>query len=311
MSTDVLNLCRNEWAFFREPNRAVLKLTGADAGGLLHRLSTNAVQQLSDGQGTLTVLVTEKGRIIDCVSVSVLGSDWYVVGSAEKSTEISRWIKKYTIMEDVRIRNLTPDCQPILVTGPHAMALLEHVAEREDVDNVSVGAALRLQDGSTAIRMPALLETAWLLLGDNESSVVQAIAQDNERDGTSVGEIVRISAGWGKSGHEWTNAFNPLEVGLVGWVDFTKGCYIGQEIIARLDSYDKVKHRLMGFTADSTRSGSILSEDKTIGIVTSCTPMPDDTYRGLALVRTAHAVANKTLQTEDGSLVLHMLPMEL
>ncbi len=304
-----LNLCKNEWVYFQVSNPTVLKLQGEDAGSLIHRLSTNAVQQLSNGQGTLTVLVTEKGRIIDCVSYSVVDSAIYLVGSEGKAAELIRWIKKYVIMEDVKISNISESCSPLIVTGPHAAALMEHYAPKTDLNNVAVGAAITLSDGSLAIRYPALVETTWVLLGNEKSSIVGDIRADEARDATDTYDVVRIHAGWGKSGHEWTDQFNPLEAGLVGWVDFTKGCYIGQEIVARLDSYDKVKHRLMGFTSPTAAEGNVVLDGKPIGFVTSCVPF-DDGFLGMALVRTAHAVHQKSLETEGGPIDLRMLPME-
>ncbi len=60
-------------------------------------------------------------------------------------------------------------------------------------------------------------------------------------------ETLRIEYGIPKFGKEMTNETNPLECGLEKYVSFTKGCYIGQEVIARLDTYDKISKHMVGF----------------------------------------------------------------
>ena len=95
-------------------------------------------------------------------------------------------------------------------------------------------------------------------------------------------------------GREMGEAYNPLEVGLIGSIDFAKGCYIGQEVIARLDTYQKVQKRLVSlrFSPEAAPSvGVDLRDDgKPVGTVTSAVRVPttEETI-GLGYVRTGSA----------------------
>ena len=122
--------------------------------------------------------------------------------------------------------------------------------------------------------------------------------------GAEAHETARIWTGVPDHGRELGDEYNPLEAGLVGSIDFTKGCYIGQEVIARLDSYHKVQKYLVRlvFGEDAVVStGTILLEDgKPIGKVTSVAPIPAGEQRiGLGYVRTLQAIVGKRLELES------------
>ena len=103
-------------------------------------------------------------------------------------------------------------------------------------------------------------------------------------------------------GSELGEPYNPLEAGLIGSVDFAKGCYIGQEVIARLDSYKKVQKYLVSlrFTNQSVSSGDVLSQDgRPVGAITSVAPEPlDGTLKGLGYVKAAMAALGARLDVE-------------
>ena len=83
----------------------------------------------------------------------------------------------------------------------------------------------------------------------------------------------RIDAGEPVYGSELTEEFNPLEAGLLPYISFNKGCYIGQEVVARLNTYDKVQRKLVKFKWDSVDcelSGKVIEdEDRVVGVMTS------------------------------------------
>ena len=89
-------------------------------------------------------------------------------------------------------------------------------------------------------------------------------------------EILRIEAGVPAAESELTDAYNPLEAGLQAAISESKGCYTGQEIIARQITYDKVTRRLVGLTsAQELKVGcTVMSEDKRVGAVTSTAISP-------------------------------------
>ncbi len=97
--------------------------------------------------------------------------------------------------------------------------------------------------------------------------------------GDEAYNIFRIERGIPAVPNEINDFNNPLEIGLGSDVSFTKGCYIGQEVIARLDTYDKVQRSLKGITSDTdkglTDNASIIYESKEIGKITSSVYSPN------------------------------------
>jgi folate-binding protein YgfZ len=119
--------------------------------------------------------------------------------------------------------------------------------------------------------------------------------------GLEAYQAVRVRHAVPLYGHEMGDAYNPLEAGLIGSVDFHKGCYIGQEVIARLDTYQKVQKRLvmLRFSAEAAVSegASLERNDQAVGAVTSVTRVPTTGQLiGLGYVRTASAAVGTRLE---------------
>jgi folate-binding protein YgfZ len=128
--------------------------------------------------------------------------------------------------------------------------------------------------------------------------------------------MLRINAGLGKLGSEYSDQYNPLEAGLLHLTSFTKGCYLGQEVVARLDSYNKVKQRVMGFvgTSDVVPGDTVLNEEDVIGKITSVVHYPEtNEVRALGYIRMEHAHpgSNVTIGHEGNKITmeLRLLPM--
>jgi hypothetical protein len=127
--------------------------------------------------------------------------------------------------------------------------------------------------------------------------------------GATAMDAARVNFSVPEFGPELGEPYNPLEAGLIGSVDFTKGCYIGQEVIARLDSYKKVQKYLVSLIFDATAAVSpgdeLLQEEKPVGTVTSVAPEPSDgVLKGLGYVKAAAAIPGANLElagSEKGS----------
>jgi folate-binding protein YgfZ len=104
--------------------------------------------------------------------------------------------------------------------------------------------------------------------------------------GEDAWECLRIEQGRPKPDAELTEDYNPLEVGLWQTISFSKGCYIGQETIARLNTYKGVKQHLWGVKlTGSVAVGTVMTVDgEKVGILTSCSEI-DGEIRGLGYVR--------------------------
>ena len=292
-----------------------LEVTGADSLDLLHRLSTQDLHRLERDQGDVTILTSEKGRVIDLVAVHHFGDRLVLVTSADNQQAVASWLDKYTIIEDSATRDLTAETGLLAFFGTRADELAERLAGRQLSDLPPFHLAPTTMAGARVVlaraREPAGGGFHVIVLDRGRVGAVRAAIMAT---GESLGiqpigpasyEMLRIEAGLPLFGREMDDRYNPLEVGLEPFISFNKGCYIGQEVVARLDTYDKVQKRLMGLLLPEgalAHSGAkLLAEGKDAGMVTSATITPaGDRPIALAYVRSKHAAPGVHLVLETG-----------
>lgn len=278
----------------------VIRLTGADRIDLLHRLTTNDLRNLQFGNGRQTVLLTDKARIIDVVTLLHDDDSTLLIGSPNAAAEILSWVRKYVIMDDVRLKDLSDSFDAIELTGPRSAEMIEQLLQ-SPVSTFSIAqwTSVELDGGErlTVVRMPSACEVSFWIVADTQAidgvrEHLRILGEDLPQLSADDAEYLRVLAGMGMRGHEWTQAYNPLEAGLLHLTSFAKGCYIGQEVVARLDSYNKVKQRIMGLVSQQPLSPQdvITSDGTTVGAVTSVVQSCDgSTWFALGYVRGEHA----------------------
>ena len=251
-----------------------LSLIGSDALDLLDRLTTNRISDLtSTGMGMGAVLTTNKGRIIDLLGIHVEEKGLMVVTSGNATEKVSDWIDFYTIMEDVQIKNVSDQTFHFRVIGtsPEIEVLPDttgmkpfHGVQTELAGVPSL--AISLQVGN----LPCIDLIGSVVRGDSVQSKLDEYFREIPIEEYNH---FRIEAGEPAYGSELTEEFNPLEAGLLPYISFNKGCYIGQEVVARLNTYDKVQRKLVKFKWDSVDyelSGKVIEdEDRVVGVMTS------------------------------------------
>lgn len=322
--TASIEAARKSAAWVDHQSYTLLRLTGSDRIDLLHRLTTNDLRDVRPGYGKHTVLLTDKARIIDVIGILHDVDASYLLCSPGQNTTVIQWLRKYIIMDDVHVQDVSNVYEMIEVCGPRSS---------EAVDNllgVSVGGfaldqwcTVPMDDSSVMVtRQPSACEVSyWLIAPSEAANRIRSIIRQHadllpEISGMDA-EYMRVLAGMGKLGHEWTDAYNPLEAGLLHLTSFAKGCYIGQEVVARLDSYNKVKQRIMGLTsvAHIEVGARLLSNGTDVGVVTSCVSSFDgQSWLALGYVRGEHAHPNAPLEATMGdvrvAITQHQLPMD-
>ena len=283
-----------------------LKATGDDGLDLLNRLSTNKVIDLTAGQGAPTILTTDRGRILDLIGV--VNADEYIllITSPGAQQQVIDFLDKYTIMEDLTVEDITEESSMFSVLGPNSQAAIES-ASGKTLGALPTYHSLTVEIGGHEVRIvhrPFGDLPSYDMLMDSDATTGvwdYLTASGITPVGEEAFEAARLNYSVPEYGREISEAYNPLEAGLIGSIDFAKGCYIGQEVIARLDTYDKVKQRLVGLalTDDSLPStGTVISsEDRPVGVVTSAVHSPAlDCNIALGYVRSACAEAGTMLQ---------------
>ena len=281
-----------------------LRVEGKDAADLVHRLTTNAVARLQEGEGAPTVFTTNKGRIVDLVTAHRIAGGLDLFCSAGRSSVLREWIERYTFREDVKVVDRSGTCAILGVHGPGAEACLAAAwpgplpaspygaaAASIEAHDVLLARTFPLGGCGLLLRVPAPAARAIraLLLSRSAGRLVPA--------GPECLEILRIEAGLGAADRELSEQHNPWEARLGDAIALDKGCYVGQEVIARLNTYKKVAHLLVRLSARAIAPpapGSVIrigGEDS--GEVTSSAALPDGSGRVLVLgyVRDENAAA--------------------
>ena len=301
-----------------QPARDVVRVSGKDRVDLLHRLSTNDLEPLAKiGQVRSTLFTTAQGRLIDWVDVLATDDALLVICAAGRGARVAEWIETYTIMEDVR-SVVDPGWYFVVVQGSSAEAVIKQTLGASSLAASSTGdeevtglhAVAALESALPARGQAVRRDDVWLWRGaaaySNRvellvpSAKAKDIAARLQQSGAVIAdkglvELSRVVAGVPGPQGEYPDDVNPLELrlGPVA-VSFRKGCYIGQEVISRLDSYDKVARLLVGFSvaaADAKNlpaspDGLKLRRDGSpFGRVTSLVVRPDGGAEGLAIVK--------------------------
>jgi folate-binding protein YgfZ len=294
----------------------IIQADGQEVLDLIHRLSTNGCLNLQSQMGKQTILTNEKGRIIDVITVINRIDHTLILTSPGNEQQVISWLKKYIIMENIRFTIMTNDVEMVTIHGPESLDFVSQFIGG-DLLTLPMHSAISKSDSNRfAIRSMPIHELQFLIIDQKENGLLDYFSSQKD-----IPELFsndwnreRILAGQGIYSHEWSDAYNPLEAGLLHLIDFKKGCYIGQEVIARLDSYNKVNKRLMGISSQShfEEHDLIYVEDEQIGVITSISSLEDMTI-ALGYVRSEHSYdeTNIKIQHQGKSVdaVLHVLPM--
>jgi folate-binding protein YgfZ len=281
-----------------------LWIGGPDALDLLHRLTTQSIKDLRPGDGTAAVFTTPKGRILDLVVLHLReDGTWCLTGEGRAET-VRAWIDRYTFREEVRVEDRSAATGTLGLYGPAAPRVVARVfgadpggAPHRPLE-VEAGGARGL-----LARWFPLAGAAYHLTADAASlarlrGAIETCGEGVEAIGAEVLEVLRIEAGLPAAGRELTEEYNPWEARLDQAVSLNKGCYVGQEVIARLHTYRKVSKGLVRLAIEAaapppTPCALRIAGDPA-GTLTSAAAVPGEgRVAGLGYVRLEDAVAGR------------------
>jgi len=236
------------------PKLSLIELAGNDVLDFLHRITTNNTKELPKGKLVETVFVSEKGRVLDKALLLNLSDKQILLCSDTHKHRLQLWIDKYTISDDVKI--LT-DLSPKAVFGLYgqqAESFLEWACSNfTSLENDSFTVTSVKELSLILLKTTFNNRPGFYIIIDFikiKELISYFLADKGIYDFALVGEdafsAYKIEQGIVEAPNELNDKYNPYELGLKGLIDFKKGCYIGQEVIARLDTYDKVQRSLKG-----------------------------------------------------------------
>ncbi|MDP2884882.1 MAG: hypothetical protein Q8P51_07675 [Ignavibacteria bacterium] len=280
----------------------VVSMVGTDSLDFLQRISTNDMARLKTGENVQTILTDEKGRIIDIVGV-VCQTDgrFLLVGQSRVSGQLMSWIEKYIIMEDIKIDDLTSLFTQFLVFGTISFPQKDFIRG--------------LAPESTTY------EETWgrsklhrvLTPREAEQDVRQRLSDRGILSVTNEAfEEYRIHHGIPIVPNELSALYNPLEANISSLISWTKGCYIGQEVIARLDTYKKVQRSLVRMVMGATPASvpvPFFDGDGEAGTITSAVRIAArGGCRGLGYLKTSKILGKRDFffLTNEEKIELHI-----
>ena len=308
---EILAKLPEKLAFYCPLNSGLLQLKGEDKIRFLHNQTTNNIQSLKSGQNCNTVFVNSTGRTLDLVTTYILEEAIWIKVSANRRQFLFNWMDRFLFpMDKVDLTDISEQYISVSLVGKQSDDFLQKLdftlpeANHQSLvkfKNISFyivqGNELNLPGYTLIIALDQLTMFQDLLQS-------QGITQISDR----VWEHLRITQGRPMPEQELTEDYNPLEAGLWKAISFEKGCYIGQETIARLNTYKGVKQRLWGIKlTESVEVGTlIMLEGEKVGILTSFTDL--ESPFGLGYVRTKAGGERLSVQVGEASGQLVAVP---
>lgn len=296
---EALEVAQNGVVICDRTHWGLIKVTGGDRLRFLHNQSTNNFERLKPGEGCDTVFVTSTARTIDLATAYITDDAVLLITSPNRYKYLLEWLDRYIFFADkVELIDITDKNAIFSLIGVQSDALvaklgLEAIIGQPLVNHQLIN-EMRIAVGS------GLTNTGYTLIvpAENAANVWKSLVEAGAVPmGDGVWEQLRIKQGRPAPDKELTEDYNPLEAGLLQTISFDKGCYIGQETIARLNTYKGVKQNLWGIKLNARAEiGSVImvGEEK-VGKLTSIVES-DRGYFGLGYIRTKAGGAGLIVQ---------------
>ena len=243
--------------------RTIIKITGSDRAAFLHNFSTNDIVKMQPGDRCEAFITSVQGKTLGHVVVYCVEEALVLVTADGQQETLINHLDRYIIMEDVELENCSGIASTWLLFGEGIPSV---VSELNGVEFMSPYGYCG--------------ETCQLLLGD--ASTAESLEQLQVREASSDQiETLRLEAGFVEFGVDVTEANLPQEVARDAIaISFTKGCYLGQETVARIDALGHVNwlmRTMTGIGLASLNAGDEIAGDdgKKIARLTSCSNASD------------------------------------
>jgi len=280
--------------------RGKLALTGAGAKDFLNGQVTNEVEGLASGQGVYAAFLTHKGKMLGDLRILDFGDELFLDTERSALQELFNMIRRFKVGFEVELHKRTVECGLVSLIGPRAreaagsdVAEHEHANARSELDGVPV----RLVVTDVGIDVICEAPRTAAVIAALEARGAVAIEE-------AAAECLRVERGRPRYGVDIDDSTIPQEAGLnERAVSFTKGCYVGQETVARLHWRGKPNRHLRGLRLSGVAPpGAVLAlGEREVGRLGSAVLSPVHGPIGLALVR-REAQPGDTVAVGDGGV---------
>ena len=300
---------RENAGIFNRSKRGKVRAEGADCLRFLHGMVTNTVESLAENEGNYAAVTSARGQTLLDIWVHRLQDCIYMETEPGLATTLIETLDRYLIADDVALSDESNIWDIWGVQGPTALELAGRVVGHIPADLPEHHTVVREFEG-TPTWVTARSYTGEpgcdLRIAQNRADSLRRalVTAGGTPIGWQVEEILRVEAGIPRYGAEIDESVAPLEAGLNRAVDFDKGCYIGQEVIAKMHFRGRPRRYLTGLllSGDTPIYGDIIVNGKTIGRVTTCVKsLHFNRVIALAIIRRGYHEAGQRVLLDDGS----------
>lgn len=245
-----------------------INASGNDLIDFINRMSTNDLRKFPENEMRKTVLTTDKGRIIDLISIFNLNEKKFIQTAFENQDKVTGHLEKFIIMDDVVLEKSDSQYFHIIISGDVislSESLLNIKPEKNKVYLINGNNYMYFDDFK--------LNTLNIICKETDLEKYKKMLKEMHEQSVEEYEYDRINAGIPEGENEFNDNVNPMECGLDKYISFNKGCYIGQEVIARLDSQGKLPKRMVRINSEETLHKDdkifLSDEEKETGFVSS------------------------------------------
>jgi aminomethyltransferase len=315
---------QTEAALFDETTRGRIAVRGADAAVFLHRLLANDVRGLADGGVQRGLLLSSKGKVLFDFELLRDADTFHLSLPAERAPALLKALDTYLFAEKVVLTDESALTAPLAVCGPRtdeivrvATGLAAAPAEHTCVRGAFAGGEVRAWSSVVAGSRGCVLDAG----PERAAALWSALARAGARPaGVVVRDVLRVEAGMALSGADIDENVYPQEARLERAYSLTKGCYVGQEVVAKIDTYGGLNKRLVALKLphdDPVPHGTRLyrldeGEWRDLGVITSWAySFVLDTGLALAYVKRRHQKAGTEFRVgeSDARAVIVPLPV--
>jgi folate-binding protein YgfZ len=312
---------------FDQTDRDALAVAGPDAAQFLHRLLANSVKTLEVGRGNRNLLLSSKGKVLFDFDLAVEPERIVLSLVPGTAQALAKSLDTYHFSEKLTLKDASAEHAPIAVCGPHAarivVAVLGLEPPREDHRSIRA----RFESHEVVVTaLPVAGSPGWRIDGDPALAAKlwsALIAAGATPAGRIAYDSLRVEAGAAEPGVDIDDNVYPQEARIEAAFSLDKGCYIGQEVIAKIDTYGGLNKRLVALKVshdDPVARGARLWRDdegewRDLGLVTSWAySFVLDTGLVLAFVKRRHQAPGTVFRLGDprqpsGEAVVVALPV--
>ncbi len=299
--------------------RAKIVVTGGDRVRWMNGMVTNNIRDLPLGRGNYNFLLNAQGRILADMYVYNRGEYLLVDTDAWQAPQVLEIFDKYIIMDDVEVADVSGKLTALGLQGPKAGEVMRRLGvDAGGLEPLQVSDSVWKDMGLSVVRMHLMEGFEIWLTPVNASTLWNALlAADATPVGVESVEMARMLAGVPRYGRDIRDRDLPQETEQHRALNFSKGCYLGQEIVERIHSRGQVHRKLRGMLVEGPPPAAgtkIKAGDKELGEVTSAVAIPangGEKTLALGYVRSEAGLPGAEVQVNGARAVVSALPFKV